>query len=258
MEDVPMTPNIFPTLRCRDAHASIDFLIRAFGFEKQAVFESPDGGVGHAQLRFGAGVLGLNSATSTPPGSPWAAVRQGIYMCVPEVDAHHDRARAAGAPIVAALTDQSYGSRDYAVRDPEGHLWGFGTYDMQAPEGEPTIFIGLHYHDGRAALSFLERAFGFRTSLEVPGQDGGIAHAEMRLGDGAIFIDSGPRDPASWGENVEAIHVYVADPDAHHGRAAAQGAHITAPPFDTPWARGYYARDLDGFLWGFSTYKPAA
>ena len=120
--------------------------------------------------------------------------------------------RPPGAGFAAPHKDQSYGSRDYAVRDPEGHLWGFGTYDMQAPEGEPTIFIGLHYHDGRAALSFLERAFGFRKSLEVPGPDGGVTHAEMRLGDGAIFIDSGPRDPASWGENVEAIHVYVADP----------------------------------------------
>ena len=127
-----MTPNIFPALRCRDAHASIDFLVHAFGFEKQAVFESPDGGVAHAQLRFGASVLGLNSASSTPPESPWAAVRQGIYVCVPEVDAHHDRASAAGATIAAALADQSYGSRDYAVRDPEGHLWTFGDYDPWA------------------------------------------------------------------------------------------------------------------------------
>ena len=52
--------------------------------------------------------------------------------------------------------------------------------------------------------------------------------------------------------------MYLADPDAHHARAAAAGAHITTAPFDTPWARGYYARDLDGFLWGFSNYKPAA
>ncbi len=90
----------------------------------------------------------------------------------------------------------------------------------------------------------------------MPGPDGGVLHAEMRLGDGAILIDSGPRDPSSWGENVQAIHVYLADPDAHHARAAAAGAHITTAPFDTPWARGYYARDLDGFLWGFSNYKP--
>ena len=251
-----MTPNIFPALRYRDGHAAIEWLVRVFGFETQAVFDAPDGGVGHAQLRLGAGVIGLNSAASTPADSPWSGVRQGVYVCVKDVDAHHDRARAAGANVVSGLADQSYGSRDYAVRDPEGHLWGFGTYDMQAPEGEPNIFAGLHYQDGRAAQAYLDRAFGFRATVEVPAPDGGLVHAEMRLGDGTIMIDSGPRDPSAWGENVQAIYVYLADPDAHHARAAAAGAQVTTPPYDTSWARGYYARDLAGFLWGFSTYKP--
>jgi uncharacterized glyoxalase superfamily protein PhnB len=252
-----MKPNVFPALRYRDGHAAIDWLVRVFGFEAQAVFDTPDGDLGHAELRLGTGVVGLNSAAKTPAGSPWAGVGQGLYVCLKDVDAHHDRAKAAGAEIVTPLTDQSYGSRDYAVRDPAGHLWGFGTYDMQAPEGEPNIFIGLHYPDARGALAFLSRAFGFQTTFEVPGSDGGIAHAEMRLGDGTIFIDSGPRTPADWGDQIEAIHVQVADPDAHHARAAAAGATITKAPFDTPWARGYHARDLDGFLWGFSNYKPA-
>jgi uncharacterized glyoxalase superfamily protein PhnB len=252
-----MRPNIFPALRYRDGHAAIDWLVRAFGFEASAVFDTPDGGVGHAELRLGAGVIGLNSAASTPSASPWSGVGQGIYVSLQDVDAHHDRAKAAGAEIVTPLTDQSYGSREYAVRDPGGHLWGFGTYDMQAPQGDPNIFAGLHYSDAPAALDFLERAFGFRKTFEVKGADGQIAHAEMRLGDGAIFIDSGSRNPADWGDNIEAIHVRLADPDAHHARASAAGATITKPPFDTPWARGYYARDPDGFLWGFSTYAPA-
>jgi uncharacterized glyoxalase superfamily protein PhnB len=253
-----MRPNIFPALRYRDGHAAIDWLVRAFGFEATAVFDTPDGGVGHAELRLGPGVIGLNSANSTPSASPWSGVGQGIYVCVQDVDAHHDRAKAAGAEIVTPLTDQSYGSREYAVRDPAGHLWGFGTYDMQAPQGDPNIFIGLHYPDAPAALAFLESAFGFRKTFEVKGPDGQIAHAEMRFGDGAIFIDSGPRTAADWGDKIEAIHVRLSDPDAHHARAAAAGATVTKPPFDMPWARGYYARDLDGFLWGFSNYSPAA
>jgi uncharacterized glyoxalase superfamily protein PhnB len=53
------------------------------------------------------------------------------------------------------------------------------------------------------------------------------------------------------------VHVYLADPDAHHARAQAAGARIVQLLYDTPWARAYYALDLEGFLWGFSTYKPA-
>jgi uncharacterized glyoxalase superfamily protein PhnB len=58
-----------------------------------------------------------------PPGS------LSIYVVVDDPDAVHDRAAAAGADVVMPLTDQDYGSRDFAVRDPEGNLWSFGTYD---------------------------------------------------------------------------------------------------------------------------------
>ena len=122
--------SIFPTYRYRDAHAAIDFLERAFGFERKAVYEAGDGTVQHAELRLGDGLIMLGSATETewaknapPPGSGSA------YVVVEDVDGHHDRAKAAGAEIVYGLRDQDYGSRDYAARDPEGNLWSFGTYD---------------------------------------------------------------------------------------------------------------------------------
>jgi uncharacterized glyoxalase superfamily protein PhnB len=44
------------------------------------------------------------------------------------VDSLHDTAAAAGAEIVLPPTDQDYGSRDFAARDPEGNIWSFGTY----------------------------------------------------------------------------------------------------------------------------------
>jgi uncharacterized glyoxalase superfamily protein PhnB len=120
------------------------------------------------------------------------------------------------------------------------------------------MFAGMHYRDARAALGWLERTLGFRNTLEVPGAAGTVQHAEMRFGDGTIMLGSGPRDPQLWGDNVQSVCVHVSDPDAHHARAKAAGAHIIQAPNDTPYgARGYYARDLDGFLWGFSTYMPA-
>jgi uncharacterized glyoxalase superfamily protein PhnB len=254
-----MKPNIFPALRYTDGHAAIDWLVRAFGFEKLAVHDGPDGSVAHAELRFGPGVFGLSSGRSTPAdNNPWSRVRQGVYVSVDEVDALHDRAQAAGAAIASPLADQDYGSRDFSARDPEGHLWGFGTYDMAAASGEQNIFVGLRYLDSRAALAWLERAFGFRPTFEALAPDGQLMHAEMRLGNGAIMLDSGPKDPAVWGENDQAVYVYFADPDAHCARAKEAGARVIRPPHDTPWgARRYLVQDLDGFLWGFSTYKPA-
>jgi uncharacterized glyoxalase superfamily protein PhnB len=119
---------------------------------------------------------------------------------------------------------------------------------------KPNIFPALRYRDGHAALAWLERAFGFVKTIEVPGAGGGAMHAEMRLGDGIIMLDSGRKDPAVWGDNDQAVYVYVANPDAHYARAAAAGARIVRPLHDTPWgSRGYYAFDLDGLVWGFST-----
>ena len=50
-------------------------------------------------------------------------------MVAENPDAHHERAVAAGAKLVRPLEDTGYGSREYSVRDPEGNLWSFGTYD---------------------------------------------------------------------------------------------------------------------------------
>jgi uncharacterized glyoxalase superfamily protein PhnB len=252
-----MRPNIFPALRYKDGHAAIEWLERAFGFERHVVFDGPGGAVAHAELRFGASAFGLSSGNPPADDNPWTRVRQGVYVCIDAVDALHDRAKAAGAEIALPPKDQDYGARDFSVWDLERHLWSFGTYDMAAGPGEPAIFAGLYYRDGGAALSWLEQAFGFARTLEVPGSDGNVMHVELRLGDGVMMIDSGPRNTEAWGGNDQAVYVYLADLDAHYARASAEGARIVTPLHDTAWgSRGYYALDLDGFLWGFSTYKP--
>ena len=86
-----------------------------------------DGSVGHAELWYGDGavMLGPASGEATPPAS--------VYVVVDDPDAHHDRAKAAGAEITMPLTDQDYGSRDYGAKDPDGNTWFFGTYRPQRP-----------------------------------------------------------------------------------------------------------------------------
>jgi uncharacterized glyoxalase superfamily protein PhnB len=120
-------PNIFPAFRYRDAPAALAWLAKTFGFEKALEVPMPDGGIAHAEMSLGPGVIMLGSMRDDP-GNPWAAVRQGTYIYVADVEAHYAHAKAAGADIVRQLQDTSYGSREYSVRDPEGFLWSFGTY----------------------------------------------------------------------------------------------------------------------------------
>jgi uncharacterized glyoxalase superfamily protein PhnB len=121
--------NVFPALRYRDGTAAIEFLGRAFGFEKHFVVPGESAGtVAHAQLVRGPGMIMLGSGRHEPP-NPWDGVAQGIYVRIDDVDAHCARARAAGTEIVMEPYDTPYGSREYSARDPEGHLWSFGTYD---------------------------------------------------------------------------------------------------------------------------------
>jgi hypothetical protein len=77
-------------------------------------------------------------------------VRQGVYVTVDDVDAHCSRARSAGAEIAIQPYDTHYGSREYSAWDLEGHLWGFGTYPMGSPEGEPNEWtIPMRFLRGR-------------------------------------------------------------------------------------------------------------
>jgi uncharacterized glyoxalase superfamily protein PhnB len=120
-----MTTDIYPSMRYRDALAAIDWLERAFGFERHVVHEGAGGTVDHAELRYGEGLVMLGSARAEDdhrrPGLGWA------YVVVDDIDAHHERAKDAGADIVDGPQDHGYGSF-YGARDLEGNLWSFGTY----------------------------------------------------------------------------------------------------------------------------------
>ena len=122
-----VTSSLFPALSYADAPAAVSWLERAFGFSPHAVYEDGQGGIAHAELRFGNGIVMFGSKRPPDPANPWTTDK-GIYVAVDDVDAHHARAQAAGAEIVRPLADTDYGSREYSVRDLEGNLWSFGTY----------------------------------------------------------------------------------------------------------------------------------
>lgn len=120
--------SMYPVLKYEDAHAAIDFLERAFGFERHAVYDGEQGGVGHAELKFKDEYVMLGSTNEGEERFNQGAGRYSLYVVVDDPDAHHARARDAGATIERELADQHYGSREYTARDPEGNLWSFGTY----------------------------------------------------------------------------------------------------------------------------------
>ena len=127
---------VIPAMRYRDANAAIEWLCKAFGFEKHLVVPGENGTVAHAQLSFGNGMIMLGSAREDefgqwvkPPRETGGIGTQSVYIIVENADAHCARAKAAGAELVMEVEDQDYGGRLYSCLDPEGHFWSFGTYN---------------------------------------------------------------------------------------------------------------------------------
>jgi PhnB protein len=128
------------------------------------------------------------------------------------------------------------------------------------PCGSQRIVPYLLYADASAAIEFLTRAFGFTERVRMPGPDGLVMHCELDMCGEIVMIASamdsvgtkGPRD-------LPAFHafalVYVNDVDAHHARAAAEGAEIITPPEDQFYGdRTYRARDCEGLMWTFAQH----
>ena len=127
MTDKTPAPQVWPTMQARNARALIRFLVDAFGFEETAVYGEGDR-VDHAELSWppGGGImlgLALTPTLTTTGHSRLAA----LPPCrTDDPDGLFARATAAGAEILTGLHDTDYGSRDFAVRDPEGNRWSFG------------------------------------------------------------------------------------------------------------------------------------
>ncbi|HET6560346.1 MAG TPA: VOC family protein [Marmoricola sp.] len=131
MDNTRNAPMVWPALRAHDAAALIDYLTGTLGFVETARHQDSDR-VAHAELRWpeGGGVMlgdhRPDGGWSREPGTA------GSYVVTNRIDEVYERARSGGAEVVQELQETDYGSREFAVRDPEGNLWSFGTYP-----GEP-------------------------------------------------------------------------------------------------------------------------
>jgi uncharacterized glyoxalase superfamily protein PhnB len=133
-------PRISSALFYEDASKAIDWLCRAFGFEVRLKVDGPGGRIEHSELVLDGGVIMVGSegrASTRPEPLPLKSPRshggvntQSLCVYVDDVDAHCERARAAGARIADPPKTADYGEengahRTYRALDPEGHQWWF-------------------------------------------------------------------------------------------------------------------------------------
>jgi uncharacterized glyoxalase superfamily protein PhnB len=122
----------------------------------------------------------------------------------------------------------------------------------------PSVVPSLRYRDAKRAIEFLVEAFGFEARMVVDGEGDTIAHAELVYGpDGMVMLGTERED--SFGSHVGQgwMYVVVEDADAHYAQAKAAGAEIVRELEDQDYgSRDYSARDFEGNLWSFGTYRP--
>lgn len=141
-----------PAIIYDDAWAALDWLETAFGFERTLVLTNPDGSLGHSEMSFGSGQIMVGTPWTdwtAAPGAVGGRNTQHLHVQLPDgIDAHHDRALAAGAEIVRPLRDEFYGDRTYSARDPQGHVWSFGQRVREVGREEAERVSGLKVESG--------------------------------------------------------------------------------------------------------------
>lgn len=133
------TPAITPALVYLNPRAALDFLRDAFGFELDLLIEDENGNLAHSQMVYGDGKIMVGNEWSDDHRSPKSIglkCTQSVHMHLQEnIDAHCEKARKAGAQIIAECETQFYGDRTYRAKDPEGHIWTFSqTVEAMTPE----------------------------------------------------------------------------------------------------------------------------
>jgi uncharacterized glyoxalase superfamily protein PhnB len=135
---------------------------------------------------------------------------------------------------------------------------------MSAPSHHPPLSSGVFYRDPKAALRWLEEAFGFEPFMVILDKDDTLVHAEMRYGDGVVMVGSewsaDHKSPMSLdGKITQCIHIQLpadADVDAHCERVRKTGGRIIAEPEDQFYGdRSYRVADPEGHIWSVSQTK---
>ncbi|MGI9432182.1 MAG: VOC family protein [Myxococcota bacterium] len=126
------------------------------------------------------------------------------------------------------------------------------------PAGQPQIAPSLVYDDPRAAIAWLQEAFGFEVRMMIEDGDGNLVHNELEFGAGLLYVAGpgfrpGAASPGEvGGKFTTSLYVYVDDVDVHCERARAAGAKVVEEPVSREYGeRVYGCEDCGGHLWYF-------
>lgn len=126
------------------------------------------------------------------------------------------------------------------------------------PEGMSRITPYVFYNDVPRAIEWLSASFGFESIHQMPGPDGTIVHAEMKLQDGLIMLglavaNEGSKSPLETHGINQSLYVYVDNLEEHYQQAKSSGATITSEIKEMFWGdKMYTANDLEGHHWAFA------
>lgn len=132
MVDHPRGKGLSSAVSYQDPKAAFRWLEEAFGFEPLFVLLDADGNLAHSEMGFGNSTLMVGSEWTDDHKSPKSIGgknTQSVHIQLAageDIDTHCEKARAAGADILAEPDTQFYGDRTYRAKDPEGHIWTFG------------------------------------------------------------------------------------------------------------------------------------
>ena len=128
------------------------------------------------------------------------------------------------------------------------------------PDGYHSVTPHLVVKGAPQALEFYHKAFGAEELYRLPGPDGSIVHAEMRIGDSIVMLGEeaprmGAKSPRTLGGSGSSILIYVKDADAAFSRAVAAGAKEKKPLEDMFWGDRYgMVTDPFGHEWAIATH----
>ena len=137
MATIQRRPAIVPQVPYQDVAAALAFLERAFGFREiqTARLVNKDGVIGHSLVEFGDSMIGIGTQGAHGAFSPKAAgtASQYISVYIDDIEAHYQRALAAGAQIDHAPHSHRSDYRAYEALDLEGHRWRFVQWLQDVP-----------------------------------------------------------------------------------------------------------------------------